>query len=337
MHHRRAARPRRARRARPPPPRRPPAARAARAARRRSGRGQERGDRLRVCQTPRLNHAARRHLPGDRRLAARRTGPTSSSTCACRRTATSTPRRCSCRSTRSPTRTTTGTGGSSSPTSSATPPPRPPTHGTLKLLDEPGHRRRARAARGAHGPRRDHADVGAPGVRAARSSAACGRSTWPRVVALFDDLLLGSNVLGMLRRGRPRGAGSPARAEQAQPDGADRPDRRPRQRGLRRRRGRRGAAGARRAGGDAHARRLLARRRRHQAPRRRRRLRPRRPALADGARRCRRSWSGWSRRLYVRRASYFATGTTDVVQRRRRIHDGRRSHRRPVIQPKPAP
>ena len=114
---------------------------------------------------------------------------------------------------------TTGTGGSSSPTSSATPRPRPPSHGTLKLLDDAGHRRRARAARAAHRPRRDDADVGPPGVRAAGvpppARAVDGRASSP----LFDDLLLGSNVLGMLRA-----AGHEAQlaggAEQSHPDGA---------------------------------------------------------------------------------------------------------------------
>jgi hypothetical protein len=37
------------------------------------------------------------------------------------------------------------------------------------------------------------------GESSGRSSAASARSRWPRVVAVFDDLLLGSNVLGMLR------------------------------------------------------------------------------------------------------------------------------------------
>ena len=94
----------------------------------------------------------------------------------------------------------------------------PPTHGTLKLLDDAGHRRRAGAARAAHRPRRDDADVGPPGVRAAGVPPPAV-AVVAAVVALFDDLLLGSNVLGMLRAAghEARLAGS---AEQARPDGA---------------------------------------------------------------------------------------------------------------------
>ena len=43
----------------------------------------------------------------------------------------------------------------------------PVVHGTLRLLDQAGHRRRARAARAAHRARRDRADVGPRRVGAA--------------------------------------------------------------------------------------------------------------------------------------------------------------------------
>ena len=112
------------------------------------------------------------------------------------------------------------------------------------------------------------------------------------VVALFDDLLLGSNVLGMLRA-----AGHEARltgdAAAVNPDGAavlivDLAS--PGFDGV-------AVVEALRAGGElgrhAHARRLLARRRRHQAPR----ATP--PASTSSSRarawraRARSSWSGW--------------------------------------------
>ena len=113
---------------------------------------------------------------------------------------------------------TTGTGGCSSPTASATRRPRRRPHGTLKLLDDAGIARRARAARDARGPRRDDPGLGPPGVVPARVPAPA-RAVVARVVAVFDDLLLGSNVLGMLRA-----AGHDATltgGADVQPDGAD--------------------------------------------------------------------------------------------------------------------
>ena len=114
----------------------------------------------------------------------------------------------------------------------------PPVHGTLKLLDDAGIRGELVAARLPHGPRRDDPDVGPPGVRAPGVPPAAV-AVVASVVALFDDLLLGSNVLGMLRA-----AGHEARltgsADEARPDGAAVLIVDLAQPGLRRRRGRRG-------------------------------------------------------------------------------------------------
>ena len=81
----------------------------------------------------------------------------------------------------------------------------PTAHGTLRLLDDAGIARRARAARAAHGPRRavqmwGRARVRAPGV------PPHPRAVVARVVAVFDDLLFGSNVSGCSSADRPRGA-----------------------------------------------------------------------------------------------------------------------------------
>ena len=139
---------------------------------------------------------------------------------------------------RSRTPTTTGTGASSSPTSSATPPPRPPCTARSALLDEAGIRgelklRDYRTGRVETTQMWGRPGVGAPGV----PPPAPAVST---VVALFDDLLLGSNVLGMLRA-----AGHEARltgdAAAASPDGAAVLIVDLAQPGLRRRRRRRGA------------------------------------------------------------------------------------------------
>ena len=70
-------------------------------------------------------------------------------------------------------------------------------HGTLTLLDDVGHLRRAGPARGAHRPRRDDPGLGPAGVVPAGVPPPALAVT--RVLAVFDDLLLGSNVLGMLR------------------------------------------------------------------------------------------------------------------------------------------
>ena len=139
---------------------------------------------------------------------------------------------CSCRSTRSPTRTTTGTGGSSSRTSSATPRRRRPCTARSGCSTS-RHPRRAGPARAAHGPRRDGADVGPRRVRAP-GVPPHALAVVARVVAVFDDLLLGSNVLGLLRaagheaqlagphaarrrRGRGRSSTSAAPASTASP------------------------------------------------------------------------------------------------------------------------
>ena len=163
----RARRPR-ARRARPRPPPRPRGARAARAGRRGSARGRERAG-----SSPRF---ARLHarimpladdLPGDRRLAAvRLDGPR--------------VRPARRRRTRYIDAATLARPGQRAavlqPRLALADPRRPPVrprrrgaavHGTLRLLDEAGHPRRAGAARAAHRPRRDDPDVGPPGVGAA--------------------------------------------------------------------------------------------------------------------------------------------------------------------------
>ena len=76
----------------------------------------------------------------------------------------------------------------------------PAVHGTLAAPRRVGDPRRARAARAAHGPRGDDPGLGAARVVPARVQApARAVATVARVVAVFDDLLLGSNVLGMLR------------------------------------------------------------------------------------------------------------------------------------------
>src|SRR5436190_2295060 len=78
--------------------------------------------------------------------------------------------------------------------------------------------RRTGAARGPPGPRGDDPAVGSPGVLPAGVPAPA-RPVVARVVAVFDDLLLGSNVLGMLRA-----AGHDARLSggaDVHPDGAD--------------------------------------------------------------------------------------------------------------------
>ena len=56
----------------------------------------------------------------------------------------------------------------------------PAVHGALKLLDDAGHHRRARRARGAQRPRRGRADVGPPGVGAPGVPPACARSDGAR-------------------------------------------------------------------------------------------------------------------------------------------------------------
>src|SRR5215217_4726722 len=68
-------------------------------------------------------------------------------------------------------------------------------HWRILVAHQFGH---AAAAPAVHGPRRDGADVGPRRVRAP-GVPPHPRAVVARVLAVFDDLLLGSNVLGMLR------------------------------------------------------------------------------------------------------------------------------------------
>src|SRR3954452_16253670 len=80
----------------------------------------------------------------------------------------------------------------------------------------PGSRASSSCASGAPAAsRRRRCGVGRS--RSARSSAASARSSVARVVAVFDDLLLGSNVLGMLRAA---GHDALLAGADAHPDGA---------------------------------------------------------------------------------------------------------------------
>ena len=219
-------------------------------------------------------------LPGDRRLAAVRLDGPRARPARRRRTATSTPRRSLVTCNAQPYSTTTGTGGSSSPTSSATPPRAEAVHGTLKLLDDAGIARRARAARGAAPAASRRSRCGAAPSRCGRSSAASARSRWPASSPSSTTCCSAPTCSACCARPatRPTLTGGADVAPRRRRRADRRPRRRPASTASRSSR----AARRRRARGHAHARRLLARRRRH-APRRRRGLRPRRPALAHGA------------------------------------------------------
>ena len=82
----------------------------------------------------------------------------------------------------------------------------PTVHGALRLLDEAGHRGRAGRARDAQRARRGHADVGPPAVGARGVPPPARAVAMARVLrARAADLLFGSRVQGDARGRRPRG------------------------------------------------------------------------------------------------------------------------------------